>query len=74
MQTASIHKQVGLMTSNNLGTMGWNLGIRSSGTLKGPRKGHTHTHKSSKTTPQFLAAPRNWNWDDHRANPPSKRG
>ena len=35
MQSASIHKQVGLMTSNNLGTMGWNLGIRSSGTLKG---------------------------------------
>lgn len=52
MQTTSIHKQVGLMTSNNLGTMGWNLGIRSSGTLKGQKK-KGHTHKSSKTPPIF---------------------
>ena len=72
MQTTSIHKQVGLMTSNNLGTMGWNLGIRSSGTLKGQKKKGTHTSQAN--PPQFLAAPRNWNWDDHRANPPSKRG
>ena len=52
MQSASIHKQVGLMTSNNLGTMGWNLGIRSSGTLKGQKKrAHTQVHTQVKQNP-----------------------